>query len=65
MEFRYGDIVRIKRTGEYGGITDLRYKVIDRMTDGSKDYYLLQDIQGNTLRGWHRPDRLIRVEIDE
>lgn len=62
MEFKYGDIVKIIRRDEYGGITNLRYRVIDKAIENGTDIYLLQDIDGKTLRGWHKASRLIKVE---
>lgn len=62
MEFKYGDIVQILRRNEYGGRSELQYKVVDRTIDNGTDVYLLQDVEGKSLRGWHRANRLIKVE---
>lgn len=63
MEFRYGDIVKILRKDEYGGISSKKYKVVDMVIDNGNDFYLLQDTDSKTLRGWHKANRLVKVGI--
>ena len=65
MEYKYGDIVKIVRRDEYGSISNNHYRVVDKAIDGGSDIYLLQDVDGKTLRGWHKANKLVKVEVKQ